>query len=76
MRVLAFASSNMGAAWIQRVRDGARAFGGDGATVIAVPGYGHVDVLIGKDAPRLVFDPIRRFVQGEAVGAEPGGRSK
>jgi pimeloyl-ACP methyl ester carboxylesterase len=75
MRVLAFASANMGAAWIQRVRDGARAFGGDGATVIELPGYGHVDVLIGKDAPRLVFDPIRRFVQGEAIGVQPG-RSK
>jgi len=75
-RVLAFASANMGPAWIARVRDGARTFGGDGATVIALPGYGHVDVLIGKDAPRLVFEPMRRFVQGEAVGVQPGGRSR
>ena len=76
MRVLAFASSNMGPAWIQRVRDGARAFGGDDATVVQLPGYGHVDVLIGKDAPRLVFEPMRRFVQGEAVGVQPAGRSR
>jgi dienelactone hydrolase len=76
VRVLAFAATNMGPSWVARVRDGARAFGGDGATVIELPGYGHVDVLIGKDAPRLVFDPIRRFVQGEAVGVQPGGRSK
>ena len=76
MRVLAFAAANMGAAWIQRVRDGARTFGGDGATVIELPGYGHVDVLIGKDAPRLVFEPMRRFVQGEPVGVQPGGRSR
>ena len=75
VRVLAFAAANMGSAWVGRVRDGARAFGGDGATVIELPGYGHVDVLIGKDAPRLVFDPIRRFVQGEAIGVQPG-RSK
>jgi pimeloyl-ACP methyl ester carboxylesterase len=76
MRVLAFASANMGPAWIQRVRDGARAFGGDGATIVELPGYGHVDVLIGKDAPRLVFDPMRRFVQGEPVGVQPGARSR
>jgi pimeloyl-ACP methyl ester carboxylesterase len=76
MRVLAFASANMGPAWIQRVRDGARTFGGEGTAVIVLPGYGHVDVLIGKDAPRLVFEPMRRFVQGEAVGVQPGGRTR
>jgi pimeloyl-ACP methyl ester carboxylesterase len=76
MRVLAFASANMGPAWIQRVRDGARTFGGDGATVIELPAYGHVDVLIGKDAPRLVFEPMRRFIQGEAVGPQAGGRTR
>jgi glutaredoxin-related protein len=41
-----------------------------------LPGYGHVDVLIGKDAPRLVFEPMRRFVQGEAVGVQSGGRTR
>jgi hypothetical protein len=66
----------MGPAWIQRVRDGARTFGGEGTAVIVLPGYGHVDVLIGKDAPRLVFEPMRRFVQGEAVGVQPGGRTR
>jgi pimeloyl-ACP methyl ester carboxylesterase len=76
LRVLAFASANMGAAWIQRVRDGARTFGGDGATIVELPGFGHVDVLIGTDAPRLVFDPMRRFVLGEAVGVQAGGRSR
>ena len=72
--VLAFAAGNMGAAWLARVRAGAQAFGGDGATVHELQGYGHVDVLIGREAPRLVFEPVRRFVlaQRDAPGAQPG----
>ncbi len=66
LRVLAFATTNMGPAWVDRVRAGARAFGGDDAVVHEIRGYGHVDVLVGRDAPELVFEPIRRFVTARA----------
>ena len=72
--LLAFAAANMGPTWLARVRAGAHAFGGDGAAIHELPGYGHVDVLIGRDAARLVFEPVRRFVlaQRDAPGAQPG----
>jgi acetyl esterase/lipase len=60
--VVAFAAANMGPEWVSRVRAGAHAFGGDAATVHELPGFGHVDVLIGRHAPWLVFEPMRRFV--------------
>jgi pimeloyl-ACP methyl ester carboxylesterase len=60
--LLAFASRNMGPQWIERVRAGARAFGGDRAIVHELPRYGHVDVLVGAWAERLVFEPILGFV--------------
>ena len=76
--VLAFAAANMGPAWVARVRAGAHAFGGEAATVHELPGFGHVDVLVGRDAPRHVFEPIRRFVlaQRDSAGAQPGPRSR
>ena len=72
--VIAFAAGNMGSEWVARVRAGARTFGGDGAMVHELSGFGHVDVLIGRDAPRLVFEPVRRFVlaQSEEPGTQPG----
>lgn len=60
--VLAFASTNMGPAWTSRVRDGAVAFGGPDADVRELPGWGHLDVLVGRDVDRLVAAPIRAFV--------------
>ena len=45
--VLAFASTNMGPAWVERVRSAAQAFGGERATVRELAGYGHLDVLVG-----------------------------
>jgi pimeloyl-ACP methyl ester carboxylesterase len=60
--VLAFASGNMGAAWVERVRTGARAFGGDGAEVRELPLHGHLDVLVGRLAAEEVYEPVLRFV--------------
>lgn len=55
--VLAFASTNLGPAWVERVRSAARTFGGPGAVVRELPTYGHLDVLVGRRAPRDVFRP-------------------
>lgn len=60
--VLAFASQNMGPAWVDRVRAGAKAFGGEKAPVHVLPRQGHLDVLVGKQAARLVFEPVLNWV--------------
>ena len=67
LRVLAFASTNMGAAWMERVRASARAFGGADARVIELPGYGHLDVLVGRDAPVDVFHPALDWLLGRPL---------
>jgi pimeloyl-ACP methyl ester carboxylesterase len=63
--VLAFASTNMGPAWVERVRASAQAFGGQGARVEELPGYGHLDVLVGRNAADDVFDPARVWLLGK-----------
>ncbi len=60
--LLAFTSTNMGPEWTHGVRDGAVAFGGPDADVRELPGWGHVDVLVGRDVAELVAAPIRAFV--------------
>ena len=65
VRLLAFSSTTIGDAWVARVRAGADAFGGPAATVRVLPGYGHVDVLVARDAPILVAEPVRRFLTGQ-----------
>jgi dienelactone hydrolase len=62
--VLAFASANMGPQWVERVRASAQAFGGEGALVRELRGYGHLDVLAGRGAPREVFEPVRAWIAG------------
>jgi len=62
--VLAFASANMGPEWVSRVRTSAEAFGGKDAVVRELRGFGHLDVLVGRDAPRLVFEPARAWLVG------------
>jgi pimeloyl-ACP methyl ester carboxylesterase len=57
--VLAFASTNMGPAWVERVRGSATAFGGDSADVHELPMYGHLDVLVARHAAQKVFEPTR-----------------
>lgn len=56
--VIAFATTNMGPAWVERVHTGARAFGGEAAEVHELSGLGHLDVLIGRDVESLVVPPI------------------
>ncbi len=62
--VLAFASTNLGDAWVQRVRAGARTFGGDQATVRVLPLHGHLDVLVGRLAVEEVYEPLRLWLEG------------
>ncbi|HJQ84120.1 MAG TPA: hypothetical protein VKA21_08595 [Candidatus Binatia bacterium] len=62
--VLAFASRNMGAAWVTRVRSSAQAFGGQRAIVRELPTYGHLDVLVAHRAAQDVFEPTRTWLQG------------
>jgi pimeloyl-ACP methyl ester carboxylesterase len=62
LRVIAFASDNLGARWVARVRKGAHDFGGDQAVVRELPLHGHLDVLVGRLAPEEVYEPVLRFV--------------
>lgn len=62
--VLAFASTNLGPSWVERVRASARTFGGPEAAVHELPGYGHLDVLVGRLAPRAVFEPALAWLEG------------
>lgn len=64
VRVLAFASTNMGAAWLARVRVSARTFGGPGARILELPDYGHLDVLVGRHATDDVFRPALDWLLG------------
>jgi len=60
--VLAFASGRLGSAWRERVRTSAEAFGKGQATVIDLPAYGHLDVLVARDAARDVFASVRDWI--------------
>ena len=62
--VLAFASTALGAEWVKRVRDSAEAYGGPSATVRDLPGYGHLDMLVGRRAANDVFEPARAWLLG------------
>lgn len=75
--VLAFAASRMGPRWTERVRAGARAWGGEGAAVRELDGFGHVDVLAGRDTDRLVIGPVVTFLRSltpARSGRRPVGR--
>jgi len=60
--VLAFSSANIGPAWVERVGTGARTFGGAGARVVDLPGYGNLDVLVARDGARRVHEPVRQWL--------------
>jgi pimeloyl-ACP methyl ester carboxylesterase len=62
--VLAFATLNMGDAWVERVRSDAQTFGGSQAVVRELPGYGHLDVLVARSAPENVFEPVLAWLEG------------
>lgn len=60
--VFAVAAGRRGAAWSDLVTSSARIFGGEQATVRVLPSFGHVDVLVGRSAPRQVHEPVRVFI--------------
>ncbi|HUE30579.1 MAG TPA: hypothetical protein VMR79_06875 [Verrucomicrobiae bacterium] len=62
--VLAFASTGLGPEWVKRVHDSAAAYGGPTAVVLDLPGYGHLDVLVGHRAAQDVFEPARVWLAG------------
>jgi len=65
--VLAFASTNLGPDWVGRVRAAANTFGGARAMVLELPGYGHLDVLVGETAARDVYQPALAWLAGGAL---------
>lgn len=73
--VLAFATTNMGPAWVERVRASARAFGGESAMVRELRGYGHLDILVGAHAAQVVFEPTRAWLEGETLPPRPSAGS-
>jgi hypothetical protein len=60
--VLAFASGRLGPAWTERVRTSAETFGKGKATVVELPDYGHLDVLVAREAARDVFAPVFEWI--------------
>jgi len=73
--VLAFASGRLGPAWAERVRRSATAFGKERATIVELPGYGHLDVLVAREAAREVFAPVRDWIM-PADGAPPSSTAR
>lgn len=69
--LIAFASGNLGPAWIDRVRAGARAFGGETATVRVLPLHGHLDILVGALAAEEVYEAVRRWLEARADASRP-----
>jgi pimeloyl-ACP methyl ester carboxylesterase len=60
--VVAFATTNMGREWVERVRTSATSFGGEQTSFRELPGYGHLDVLVGRRAAQEVFEPVRAWL--------------
>jgi dienelactone hydrolase len=56
--VFAVASTNMGEGFRNAVEASARRLGGTGATIVVLPGWGHLDVLVGASARDQVFAPL------------------
>jgi dienelactone hydrolase len=69
--VFAVASANMGESFRNAVEASARRLGGDGATVIVLPGWGHLDVLVGASARDQIFAPLLDWLRSVAPPA-PG----
>ena len=61
--VLAFATGRLGPAWTERVRTSAEAFAKGKATVVELPNYGHLDVLVAREAAHDVFLPAFEWIQ-------------
>jgi pimeloyl-ACP methyl ester carboxylesterase len=61
--VIAFASTNIGAQWPQRVAQSAAATGSTYVTVKTLAGWGHLDVICGTNAETEVFAPAVEFIK-------------
>lgn len=61
--LIAFASANIGPRWSQNVAASARAAAGDGATVVTLNGWGHLDVICGTHAAADVFAPTLQWIR-------------
>jgi len=61
--VLAFASTNIGPAWVERVGAGAKTFGGTQGRVVELPGYGNLDVLTARGAAKQVHEPVKQWIR-------------
>jgi hypothetical protein len=62
--VFAVASTNMGEGFRRAVEASARHLGGETATLVVLPGWGHLDVLVGTSAQDQVFAPFLRWLRG------------
>lgn len=62
--VFAVVSTNMGEGFRRAVEASAQHLGGETATVIVLPGWGHLDVLVGTSARDQVFAPFLRWLRG------------
>jgi len=60
--VFAIAAGRRGPEWAERVTESARAAGGELAEVRTLPPSGHIDVLLGRNAPHQVHEPVRVFI--------------
>ena len=61
--ILAFTSTGMGADWQANVRYSAEASGSRDVTVHVLQDYGHLDVLVGEEAVRTVYEPVLAWIK-------------
>ena len=64
--VIAFASTNLGAAWAGRVQRTALSTGSSDVTFTALQGWGHLDVLCGTEAESKVYAPSAAWIRRHA----------
>ena len=61
--LIAFSSTNIGAQWPRRVAQSASSTGSADATVKALSGWGHLDVICGTHAEAEVYAPTLEFLK-------------
>ncbi len=61
--LIAFASTNIGPHWSEKVAASARAAAGGNAVVVTLNGWGHLDVICGTHAAAEVFTPTLQWLR-------------
>lgn len=61
--VFAVASTNMGERFTRAVEATAHRYGGAQAKVLVLPGWGHLDVLVGTQSGAQVFEPLVHWLR-------------